>query len=85
MTKVEEKFKSDGVDCCTPKGQIRRHIDCKGCDKKPLKSASFYLRNADKTAHFVSIRDAIAAIQEALDSREKELQELREGIPKAIS
>ena len=22
--------------CCTPKGQIKRYVDCVGCDKKPM-------------------------------------------------
>jgi hypothetical protein len=22
-------------NCCTPIGQIKRYVDCKGCDKKP--------------------------------------------------
>ncbi|MFY7988755.1 MAG: hypothetical protein ACOVNP_07735 [Flavobacterium sp.] len=22
-------------DCCTPIGQIKRYVDCKGCDRKP--------------------------------------------------
>jgi hypothetical protein len=22
-------------NCCTPVGQIKRYVDCKGCDKKP--------------------------------------------------
>ena len=23
-------------NCCTPIGQIKRYVDCKGCDRKPL-------------------------------------------------
>jgi hypothetical protein len=26
---------SDGVNCCTPKGQLRRYLNCVGCDQKP--------------------------------------------------
>ena len=22
-------------NCCTPIGQIKRYVDCKGCDRKP--------------------------------------------------
>ena len=22
--------------CCTPNGQIKRYVDCKGCDRKPM-------------------------------------------------
>ena len=22
-------------NCCTPEGQIKRYVDCKGCDRKP--------------------------------------------------
>ena len=28
----KEKLKEN---CCTLEGQIKRYIDCKGCDKKP--------------------------------------------------
>jgi hypothetical protein len=28
----KEKLKEN---CCTPEGQIKRYIDCKGCDRKP--------------------------------------------------
>jgi hypothetical protein len=26
--------------CCTPKGQVPRYVDCKGCDKKPIEEMS---------------------------------------------
>lgn len=29
----EEETKQEG--CCTPVGQLKRYVDCKGCDKKP--------------------------------------------------
>jgi hypothetical protein len=22
-------------ECCTPKGQVKRYVDCVGCDRKP--------------------------------------------------
>jgi len=31
---------STGVDCCTPKGQIRRYHNCHGCDRKPNPTSS---------------------------------------------
>jgi hypothetical protein len=31
-------YKEEKQDnCCTPIGQIKRYVDCKGCDKKPKK------------------------------------------------
>jgi hypothetical protein len=32
-TKLEEEPKQE--NCCTPVGQIKRYVDCKGCDRKP--------------------------------------------------
>jgi len=29
----QEEPKQD--NCCTPEGQIKRYLDCKGCDRKP--------------------------------------------------
>jgi hypothetical protein len=45
----KEKLKEN---CCTPEGQIKRYIDCKGCDRKPKQktleeSAKKYTRNTD--------------------------------------
>jgi hypothetical protein len=27
-------------ECCTPKGQVPRYVDCIGCDKKPIEKMS---------------------------------------------
>ena len=27
-------------ECCTPKGQLPRYVDCVGCDKKPIERMS---------------------------------------------
>ena len=35
--------------CCTPIGQIKRYVDCKGCDRKP-KQDEFYSEEDVKTA-----------------------------------
>jgi Icc-related predicted phosphoesterase len=32
---VIPKEESKQENCCTPAGQIRRYVDCKGCDRKP--------------------------------------------------
>jgi len=29
-------------NCCTPIGQIKRYVDCKGCDRKPKQNSNFY-------------------------------------------
>lgn len=31
----EEYGSKESDKCCTPKGQIKRYIDCIGCDRKP--------------------------------------------------
>jgi hypothetical protein len=33
MKNIKEEPKQEG--CCTPIGQIKRYVDCKGCDEKP--------------------------------------------------
>ena len=37
LDKVEPKQEN----CCTPEGQIKRYVDCKGCDRKPKESSIF--------------------------------------------
>jgi hypothetical protein len=37
-------------NCCTPAGQIKRYVDCKGCDRKPKQeqleeAAEYYAHN----------------------------------------
>ena len=37
-------------NCCTPIGQIKRYVDCKGCDRKPKQetleeAAEYYAHN----------------------------------------
>jgi hypothetical protein len=33
MKNIQEEPKQE--NCCTPIGQIKRYVDCKGCDRKP--------------------------------------------------
>jgi hypothetical protein len=33
--KLGAKWQQEQQDCCTPAGQIKRYVDCVGCDKKP--------------------------------------------------
>ena len=33
--KLGAKWQQEQQDCCTPSGQIKRYVDCVGCDKKP--------------------------------------------------
>ena len=33
--KVAKLTKPKQENCCTPEGQIKRYVDCIGCDKKP--------------------------------------------------
>jgi hypothetical protein len=33
MSKQKNEYKQE--NCCTPAGQIKRYVDCVGCDKKP--------------------------------------------------
>jgi hypothetical protein len=32
---MEKYFEAKQENCCTPIGQIKRYVDCKGCDRKP--------------------------------------------------
>ena len=29
------KWQQEQKDCCTPVGQLKRYVDCVGCDRKP--------------------------------------------------
>jgi hypothetical protein len=42
------KLKPKQENCCTPIGQIKRYVDCKGCDRKPNKET---LEEAAKRLH----------------------------------
>ena len=33
--KITTKEEPKQENCCTPIGQIKRYVDCKGCDRKP--------------------------------------------------
>jgi len=33
--KLGAKWQQEQQDCCTPAGQIKRYVDCIGCDRKP--------------------------------------------------
>jgi hypothetical protein len=35
LNRKRESVEPKQENCCTPVGQIKRYIDCKGCDKKP--------------------------------------------------
>ena len=42
-------------NCCTPIGQIKRYVDCKGCDRKPkqetleeVKDLTYWRKNAEE-------------------------------------
>jgi len=38
LTEIMEADAKDGLynqECCTPEGQIKRYVDCIGCDRKP--------------------------------------------------
>lgn len=35
-------------ECCTPKGQVPRYVDCVGCDKKPIEGATLSYAQAQK-------------------------------------
>ena len=35
-------------ECCTPKGQVPRYVDCVGCDKKPIEGAALSYAEAQK-------------------------------------
>ena len=32
---MKEELKQEQENCCTPVGQIKRYVDCHGCDRKP--------------------------------------------------
>ena len=36
MTYWGELAETNQENCCTPIGQIKRYVDCKGCDRKPI-------------------------------------------------
>jgi hypothetical protein len=36
MEYFEETYGSSNQLCCTPEGQIKRYVNCIGCDRKPL-------------------------------------------------
>lgn len=38
----EEYGSKENDKCCTPKGQIKRYIDCIGCDKNPKNNIKDY-------------------------------------------
>jgi len=31
--------------CCTPKGQIKRYVNCIGCDRKPIEEINEIRKN----------------------------------------
>jgi hypothetical protein len=35
-------------ECCTPKGQVSRYVNCIGCDKKPIEGATLSYAEAQK-------------------------------------
>ena len=63
---VIPKEESKQENCCTPAGQIKRYVDCKGCDRKPKQetleeAAKNYgkdIGNKDGTAQFDFIEGA---------------------------
>jgi len=46
MKNPKEEFKQE--NCCTPVGQIKRYVDCHGCDKKPKQEKLTYTESAKK-------------------------------------
>jgi hypothetical protein len=73
---------SDGVNCCTPKGQLKRYLHCVGCDQKPSPSpeeqaAELYpITDWDDTQH----RIVAGCQQAAWLSRQAEVDELKKTL-----
>ena len=36
LKKYNETYEGNNQLCCTPEGQIKRYVNCIGCDRKPL-------------------------------------------------
>jgi hypothetical protein len=57
--------------CCTPEGQIKRYLNCIGCDRKPyeLKSKRKYYRIIIED-HGIAIPDQLIRTQSEIDYEE---------------
>ena len=45
---LEVTMSNNKDECCTPKGQVPRYVDCVGCDKKPIEGATLSYAEAQK-------------------------------------
>jgi hypothetical protein len=71
----KEKLKEN---CCTPEGQIKRYIDCKGCDRKPKqeKDLAYWKENAEEDYMKVpiSVLRYITELEERMYSEEEVIE-----------
>jgi hypothetical protein len=79
---MEKKLTSDGINCCTPKGQLRRYVNCKGCDNKPihmenkLTAVEWFLNEPQRMLYFIG-NDMLQAYNQAI-VMEKEQSKITE-------
>ena len=71
-------------NCCTPVGQIKRYVDCKGCDTKPFKHEVKVLTTKEEPKqgalnHFLSTSNVIVKDPQKWDFNKQEtLEEVAE-------
>ena len=64
-------------ECCTPKGQVPRSVDCVGCDKKPIEIMEKKLSSVDWLEWQINLglseRGLISAFKEAKQMHKEEI------------
>ena len=60
-------------ECCTPKGQVPRYVDCKGCDKKPIEGATLSYAQAQKGS-FNIIKKKQSSVEWLIEQVDKSLE-----------
>ena len=77
------KEESKQENCCTPSGQIKRYVDCVGCDRKPKQEKLTYTESAKKEeriSNCIMMKRKQETLEEAI-KREYETRKFNSDFP----
>ena len=72
MKHLEVTMSNNKHECCTPKGQVPRYVDCVGCDKKPIEAATLSYAQAQKDSFSImeNKQSSIEWLENKIDNRD---------------
>ena len=66
---------SFGENCCTPVGQIKRYVNCIGCDRKPFPKEKLNIKKLETKLHTALENETEESLENWLNSKQETLEE----------